>query len=145
VQGCAARLDTEATWAAEVIRQADDLISQGRREDAVAMLRAAARRNFAQAALFAATAQAMIDSSSDSGGAQEAIYWARRACQVTRFRDAGALTTLAAAYAAAGQFRDAIDAARRAKEIALTEHNQDLAMQLDVQLHAYERAAPSGE
>jgi tetratricopeptide (TPR) repeat protein len=47
-----------------------------------------------------------------------AIEFARRACELTQWQVAGFLDTLAAAYAAAGQFAEAIAQQRRAIELA---------------------------
>jgi tetratricopeptide (TPR) repeat protein len=47
-----------------------------------------------------------------------AIEFARRACELTQWQIAGFLDTLAAAYAAAGQFADAVAQQRRAIELA---------------------------
>jgi tetratricopeptide (TPR) repeat protein len=47
-----------------------------------------------------------------------AITFARRACELTQWQVAGFLDTLAAAYAAAGQFAEAIEQQRQAIELA---------------------------
>jgi spermidine synthase len=114
---------------------------EGRREEAVAMLRAAVRRNFAQPGLFETAARAISESSTDPAQAREAVHWARRACQATRFRDPAAMETLAAAHAAARQYREAVDTARQARELALTQGNAPLAARLGGQLQEYEHAA----
>ncbi len=49
---------------------------------------------------------------------ERAITFARRACELTQWQVAGFLDTLAAAYAAAGQFTEAIEQQRRAIELA---------------------------
>src|SRR5262249_12459893 len=115
----------------------------GRRRDATNILRTAARQSFAQGSLFDATAQALLESPADSGQVTEAIRWAQRACAVTRFHDPAALSTLASAYAAAGQFGDAIDNARKARDLAATQGNQDLVTQLERRQHEYENLARS--
>ncbi|MHB1425057.1 MAG: tetratricopeptide repeat protein [Gemmataceae bacterium] len=47
-----------------------------------------------------------------------AIEFARRACDLAQWRNAGFLDTLAVAYAAAGQFAEAVEHERRALELA---------------------------
>jgi tetratricopeptide (TPR) repeat protein len=115
-------------------------MAQGRQADARDLLRAAARQNFAQADLFAAAAQAILSCTPDRQQADEAVHWARRAAQVTRFHDAGAVSQLAATYAAAGHIREAIETARQAREIAVAQGNDGLVAQLDGQMRDYEGA-----
>jgi hypothetical protein len=145
-QGCDSVLQTEATWAAGVVQQAHAWLAQGRRQDAVVLLRAAARRNFAQAGLFQATAEALVgDGAADRPRrAREAVHWARRACQVTHSRDAGMLATLAATYAAAGRWSEAVDAARQAGEVASAQGDAAAATRMAALQQEYERFVPAG-
>ena len=140
VEACGAALPTEATWAADVLRQARTLAAQGHQPDAHALLRAAARKNFCQTDLFEAAADAVLASAGGAHDAREASHWARRACQVTRFRDAVTVNTLAAAYAAAGQFAEAVGAARQARALAVAQGNDPLVATIDRQLRGYEAA-----
>ena len=57
----------------------------------------------------------------------EAVRLAERACQVTKHREAVMVGTLAAAYAEAGRFDEAIATARKARELALAGGNHELA------------------
>ena len=50
--------------------------------------------------------------------ANEAVRLARRACELTSYRDPAVMATLAAAYASAGRFTEAIDTAKTALAIA---------------------------
>jgi tetratricopeptide (TPR) repeat protein len=52
------------------------------------------------------------------GDAVRAVELARRACELADNRQAGYLDTLAAAYAAAGRFREAVATIERAIEVA---------------------------
>ncbi len=140
VEACGSVLPTEATWAAGVLDHARTLTAQGRQLDARAVLRAAARKNFCQTNLFEAAAEATLASSPSARESAEAVYWAQRASQVTRFRDAAAVSTLAAAYAAAGRFSDAVDAARQARKLAVAQGNDALAAEIDRHLREYEVA-----
>ena len=49
---------------------------------------------------------------------QQAIELAERACELTGYSDPGSLDTLAAAYAAAGRFPEAVETAEKALELA---------------------------
>lgn len=78
----------------------------------------------------------------------QAIELAERAAKLTRYQNAGVLDTLAAAYAAAGQFEKAITTAEKA--IALARHggqasavkNNDLVNQLHERLKLYRQGKP---
>ena len=50
--------------------------------------------------------------------ANEAVHLAERACELTNYRDPTFLGTLAAAYASAGRFSDAVDSAKKAAALA---------------------------
>jgi len=50
--------------------------------------------------------------------ANEAVRLAERACELTNYRDPTFLGTLAAAYASAGRFSDAVDSAKKAAALA---------------------------
>ncbi|MGH7169542.1 MAG: tetratricopeptide repeat protein [Gemmataceae bacterium] len=67
-----------------------------------------------------------------------ALDYARRACELTQWRIAGFLDTLAVAYAAAGQFAEAIEQQRRAIEIA----GEDEKAEYRSRLELYERGRP---
>lgn len=73
---------------------------------------------------------------------QEAIQLATRAADLTNHSDAGALDTLAAAYAAAGQFEKAVTTAERAQSLATAGNNERLAEEIHSRLELYRRAKP---
>jgi Flp pilus assembly protein TadD len=57
----------------------------------------------------------------------EAVRLAERACKVTEFKEPVMVGTLAAAYAEAGRFEEAVATARKARELALAAGQQTLA------------------
>jgi len=57
----------------------------------------------------------------------KAVKLAERACEMTGYKNAGMLDTLAAAYAAAGKFEDAVNTANQAIKIAETGGQQTVA------------------
>jgi hypothetical protein len=57
----------------------------------------------------------------------EAVRLAERACQLTREKEAFMIGTLAAAYAEAGRFNEAVAAAQKARTVALAHGQTDIA------------------
>jgi len=57
----------------------------------------------------------------------EAVRLAERACQLTQYKEAALLYTLAAAYAEAGRFDDAIACAQKARVVALAKGQKEIA------------------
>ena len=57
----------------------------------------------------------------------EAVTLAERACQLTEFRQPMFIGTLAAAYAEAGRFEDAVKAAEQARDLAVAAGQNELA------------------
>ena len=72
----------------------------------------------------------------------EAVDLAQRAAQLTGGRDPAILGTLAAAYAEAGRFADAVQTARNAQELAVQQHKQSLAESIKAKLPLYETKKP---
>ncbi|MBW2699794.1 MAG: tetratricopeptide repeat protein [Deltaproteobacteria bacterium] len=70
--------------------------------------------------------------------AKEAITLAERACELTDHRWAGALDTLAMAYAAAGKYDEAQATAKRALDLALADGNQKLTDSIRQQLKRWQ-------
>jgi tetratricopeptide (TPR) repeat protein len=70
--------------------------------------------------------------------AAEAIQIAERACQQTSRQQPGLLDTLAAAYAAAGRFSEAVEAARQAIALAASAGQTHLADEIRGRLKLYE-------
>jgi len=68
----------------------------------------------------------------------EAVTFAARACELTAHRHAASLAALAAAYAEAGRFDDAVATARKAEELAARAGEKDLVGVLSRALVAFE-------
>jgi tetratricopeptide (TPR) repeat protein len=83
------------------------------------------------------------DSTLRSGA--EAVPLAKRACELTKNRQAAFLTTLSAAQAEAGQFPDAIAAAQRAGRLAQLAGQKEIAAQDEELLKLYQAGHPFRE
>jgi spermidine synthase len=118
------------------------LSQQGKTREAMAHYEEAVRLkpDYAQAlgsfAKLLATAPA-----AEGGDANRAIELAKRACGITSNRDAGYLETLAMAYAAAGQFADAFQAAQDGLAVARAAGNADLERELEGRMEMYRRGS----
>ncbi len=75
----------------------------------------------------------------DSG---EAIALAERAAKLTRYQNVTILNTLAASYASAGQFDQAMTTAQKALALASAAQNNELANHIRRQLEFYRQAKP---
>jgi hypothetical protein len=75
----------------------------------------------------------------------EAVQLAKRACELTKNRQAAFLTTLSAAYAEAGQFPDAMVAAQRAGKLAQLAGQKEIAVQDGDLLKLYQAGHPYRE
>jgi protein O-mannosyl-transferase len=74
-----------------------------------------------------------------------AVVLAEKACKLTHERDARIVSTLAAAYAEAGRFTDAVDAARRAIRVAHASEQEPLIPDIEQRLQLYESGRPFHE
>ena len=72
----------------------------------------------------------------------EAVKFARRACDLTDYNQPELLELLAVAYAAAGKFTDAIQTLQKALELAVAAGRADLAEQLRNRLQQYKTDRP---
>jgi tetratricopeptide (TPR) repeat protein len=72
----------------------------------------------------------------------EAVRLAERACSLTQYKDPFLITTLAAAYAEAGRFDDAVVTARKAHAMALAQGLKELAAQEEQLLELYKSGRP---
>jgi tetratricopeptide (TPR) repeat protein len=117
--------------------------SQARVQGALAHWREALRLdpNFALAMNEAAHALAASPEASDRNGV-EAVKLAERAVQVSGGQDPVYLDTLAAAYAEAGRFPEAIAAARKALDLATQQHRGRLMEALNTRIKLYEALQP---
>ncbi len=72
----------------------------------------------------------------------DAVRLAEQACTVTKYQSAGHLDTLAAAYAAAGRFDQAIEFAEKSVQIAEAANQIDRARRMQQRLNQYRRSQP---
>jgi tetratricopeptide (TPR) repeat protein len=72
----------------------------------------------------------------------DALPHFEQAVNLSNGRDPQSLEMLAAIYYETGRYPEAVRAARRALEIAVQQHNQDLAAELNARISIYEAAAP---
>jgi tetratricopeptide (TPR) repeat protein len=72
----------------------------------------------------------------------EAVRLARRACELSSGTNGSLLATLAAAYAEAGQFEDAVNAARKVRELALAAGDRQAADAAQERITLYESRKP---
>ena len=75
--------------------------------------------------------------SADGGDPARAVTLAERACELTDNRVAGYLDTLAAAYAAAGRFNEAIATAQKAIELARSAGQTQIVNEIETRLELY--------
>jgi hypothetical protein len=75
----------------------------------------------------------------------KAINYARRACDLTNFRITIPLGTLAAAYAEAGQFTEAVATAEKACHLASEAHEATLLQRNQQLLELYRSGKPARE
>jgi tetratricopeptide (TPR) repeat protein/Tol biopolymer transport system component len=117
--------------------------SKGRVQEALAHWREALRLdpNYAPAMNEAAHALAASPEASVRNGV-EAVELAERAVQVSGGQDPDYLDTLAAAYAEAGRFPEAIAAARKALDLATQQHRGQLIEALNTRIKLYEALRP---
>jgi tetratricopeptide (TPR) repeat protein len=74
---------------------------------------------------------------SQGGDPDRAVRLARQACELTGYRGPAHLSTLAAAYAARGEFTDAVDTAQKAVDLARSDGQLRLVSEIEAQLQAY--------
>ena len=67
----------------------------------------------------------------------EAVGWAERACEMTQYGRPAYISTLAAAYAEAGRFNEAVASAQKARATALEQGQVDVAAQDDKMLELF--------
>jgi predicted Zn-dependent protease len=74
-----------------------------------------------------------------------AVLLAQKANRITGYRNPDLLDTLAAAYAEAGRFPDAVQTAQRAMAAAVSSGNQELAGKIAPRLERYKAGQPNRE
>jgi tetratricopeptide (TPR) repeat protein len=75
----------------------------------------------------------------------EAVKFAQHACELTKYEQAELLDTLAAAYAAAGKFNEAVKTAEKAIKLAEAAGKKDLAKEIKERLGLYKAGRPYRE
>jgi tetratricopeptide (TPR) repeat protein len=75
----------------------------------------------------------------------EAVKFAQRACELTGYQQPQILDTLAVAYAAAGNFVEAIETAEKARQLAESFGKKDLARQIRSRMELYKTGQPYRE
>ena len=78
----------------------------------------------------------------DGGDPARAVALAQRACSLTGNRSPAYLDTLAAAYAAAGRFNDAVATAQKAVELARAANQSRIASEIEGHLQLYRAGRP---
>jgi len=84
-------------------------------------------------------ADVAIGYSTSEAEAHETVRLAEQACQATEFRDARYLDVLAAAYAEAGRFADAVQTAQEAANKAAAAGNQSVAAQCNRLIESFKK------
>ena len=74
----------------------------------------------------------------DARDIKEAVVLAERAAKLTGYRHITVLDTLAAAYASAGRFNEAVDTAKKASELAMQAGQKNVADEINKKLVLYE-------
>jgi tetratricopeptide (TPR) repeat protein len=72
----------------------------------------------------------------------EAINLALRACEIANYQNPRFLDTLAAAYAAADRFEDAVPTAQKALKIIAATDNKELTQNIQDRLDLYKQKKP---
>ena len=117
---------------------ANALVALGRPADAVRHYRDALRARPDWPEALGRLAGLLADRDGVAARPAEAVQLAERACALTGHADAVLLDVLAAAYAAAGRYADAVPAARRAIDVATAAGHDDMARDIERRLAAYE-------
>jgi tetratricopeptide (TPR) repeat protein len=122
------------------------LVESGRPSEAIKFAKEAAQEspNDPEANRFVAWLMATHDST-QGGDPQQAVELAKRASLLTHHRDIGCLDTLAAAYASAGRFSEAVAMAKEAWQIARSAGQNALAEEIHIRLQLYRDRKPYHE
>ncbi len=116
------------------------LKSSRRGAEAIVHFREAARLQPDHAATFYHLADVLAtDEDPDVRNPAESIQWAEKAAQATQHSQLEVLEVLAAAYAAAGRFEEAVTTAQRALELARLRNNGALVSRMEAKLDLYQK------
>ncbi len=139
----AARFNPLYAEARRHVERGDSSLEAGRVQEALDAYRQAveASPDYVPALVRLAAVLAMSESDEVRNGG-EATELAGKAARLTGFQDPYALAVLAAAYAEAGQFGDAVYMAQRAKQLAAAGGDGKLIQRIDEELALYQAAKP---
>ena len=119
------------------------LNSKGRTEEAITHFRLAIRLEPDSVEAMNSLAWILAThSDSNLRNPQEALGLALRACELTDYQDPGFVDTLAAAYAAAGRFSDAVATAEKAIQITASGDNKQRHQAIEDRLGLYKTGQP---
>jgi len=122
---------------------ASALYSQGKTGQALPHWRAGLGLEPNRVSALKAAAWALATSGDDQlRDPEQALEFARRAAQLSQERDAEVLDTLAAAYADAGRYTEAVETARRAMALAREQQNLPLSEAVSARIALYENRTP---
>ena len=122
------------------------LAAQGRSDEAIVQYRKVLRQNPGWLPAMGRLAWLLAtDADAANRKPVEAVSLAERLCSATGFQQPATLDVLAAAYASAGRFPDAIQTAQKAEELALAQSFTDLARQIQGRLSLYRENHPYRE
>ncbi|MCX5684740.1 MAG: tetratricopeptide repeat protein [Planctomycetota bacterium] len=143
IQHCREALRTRPDYASAHNNMARALAAQGKTDEAIAHYRQALRVNpdLVQALRNLAWILATDPDSARRSG-PEAVRLAEHGCRLTARKDPALLDTLAAAYAEAGQMKEAAAAAREAEALAWSQSKRALSAQIQSRLQLYEAGQP---
>jgi tetratricopeptide (TPR) repeat protein len=136
-------LDLNPTLAEASYNLGSALVSQGRFAEAASQYRTALRLKPEAASIYNQLARLLAtcpDASVRNGS--EAIALAQQAAKLTNGREPMILDTLAAAYAEAGQYREAVQTAKQAVQLATQQHQPALSESIQSRLQLYETRTP---
>jgi protein O-mannosyl-transferase len=120
------------------------LLEKGRTKDAAAHYIAAlkAKPNYLPAMVSVAWIYATASDEAGSQHAAEAVRLAKQACQISGCKQSGVLDTLAAAYANAGRFEDAIKTGEEAFSVAKAAGENNFADSIRARIDLYKKGSP---
>jgi protein O-mannosyl-transferase len=120
------------------------LLEEGRTRDAAAHYIAALqlKPDYVPAMVNLAWIYATAGGEAGTQHAAEAVRLAEQACQISGCRQSGVLDTLAAAYANAGRFEEAVKTGEEALSIAKAAGKNDLAHSIGARITLYQKGSP---
>ncbi len=117
------------------------LLQKGQLQEAINHLREAVQLNQELGEAHNYLALALLK----QGKTDEAVHFAGRAAKLTKHKNVTALKTLAAAYAAAGRFPEAIETAEKAIKLAIFSGRKELTKEINKHLELYKAGQPCHE